>query len=383
MKPNLNLVYDRQGFGRVEIRTYFPQEQKNVYLTTGLKLLPEYWDYKRRKPSFECPKKYKKRIADTEQKVADLLHYIVMNSEGIDTFRKKLSTMNNRIYGFIHFMESETKKSSLKPSTKINYEQTLLMLKSFKKEIEFEEINYGLAHNLYSFLTDKYGNTSTVKKHLSIIKKFVLLAVRLKLLDNDQYKDFASFEIPSQKIIKEVLTVEELKKIRQLDINPFSNDVIIRDMFIFSFYTALRISDIETLTKDNFFMKDGNLYLKKEIIKLERWGREVLINLTGLFAGEPEGLIKEYLKTNKEYIFPKFQRSSLSYSLKKIARMAGINKEISFHTARHSSLTYVAEKTGDVFVVMKHGGLTNIATAQKYIKYSIDIYKTKLNEGVF
>lgn len=64
--------------------------------------------------------------------------------------------------------------------------------------------------------------------------------------------------------VKEVrfLTVEEVDRLWNMELETSSMDVT-RDMFLFQCYTALRYSDLKTLTRKDFYRKDGDLYLRK------------------------------------------------------------------------------------------------------------------------
>ena len=53
--------------------------------------------------------------------------------------------------------------------------------------------------------------------------------------------------------------------------------------------------------------------------------------------------------------------------MKQLAELAGIRKKMSAHVGRHTFLTHIAAKTGNVFTVMNLGGLRKVDTAMVYV----------------
>ena len=50
-----------------------------------------------------------------------------------------------------------------------------------------------------------------------------------------------------------------------------------------------------------------------------------------------------------------------------MAEQAGIGKKMSAHVGRHTFLTHIAAKTGNVFTVMSLGGIRKVDTAMVYV----------------
>ena len=91
-------------------------------------------------------------------------------------------------------------------------------------------------------------------------------------------------------------------------------------------------------------------------------GVRVELPLDKLFAGEPLRLMEKY-----DFNPPKPAEQYMNRVLKVIAFRLGIKKKLSIHVARHTFITYIAVKTGNVFLVMQLSGLVKIETAQEYI----------------
>ncbi len=66
-------------------------------------------------------------------------------------------------------------------------------------------------------------------------------------------------------------------------------------------------------------------------------------------------------------VFPSYSQQVINRYFKIITHDAGINTPISFHYARHTFMTILALKTGNIFTVMDYGEISSVTTAQSYI----------------
>jgi len=90
------------------------------------------------------------------------------------------------------------------------------------------------------------------------------------------------------------------------------------------------------------------------------------------FDGIADQRLRKYLDTEAFLFFegrPKIEAQNAvdNKNLKIIAMATGIYKPLTFHASRHSALTEVAAKTGNVFSVMKFGGIRKVDTAMIYV----------------
>jgi integrase/recombinase XerD len=61
--------------------------------------------------------------------------------------------------------------------------------------------------------------------------------------------------------------------------------------------------------------------------------------------------------------------------IKKLARLAGINKKVTPHKLRHSFATHMLQNGGNVVAIQKLLGHTSLNTTQIYTHYSVDELK--------
>jgi len=58
-----------------------------------------------------------------------------------------------------------------------------------------------------------------------------------------------------------------------------------------------------------------------------------------LFDGKPQILAEKYLKWEGDYLFERVSNPHANRILKKVAKKAGIKKDISYHYSRHTQTT--------------------------------------------
>lgn len=86
------------------------------------------------------------------------------------------------------------------------------------------------------------------------------------------------------------------------------------------------------------------------------------------------GLIEKYKGTAKgDLLFPMLSKESMNIHLKKIAKLCGIERCISYHDSRHSFATQICLSQGvPIETVSRAMGHKNITTTQRYAKITND-----------
>ena len=169
------------------------------------------------------------------------------------------------------------------------------------------------------------------------------------------------------------LTIDELERLANRE---FTSERLerMRDIFLFCCYTGRSYIAVKTLTTDNLVRKnDGKLW-----IVTKRTKTEVPVNVPLLEI--PLRLIKKYEPLRKgNLVFPVYSNQKSNDYLKEIAALCGINKDVTFHVARHTFATTVTLENGvPVESVSKMLGHTNIQTTQIYAR----ITERKINQDM-
>ncbi|NCC41900.1 MAG: hypothetical protein EOM21_21320, partial [Gammaproteobacteria bacterium] len=149
---------------------------------------------------------------------------------------------------------------------------------------------------------------------------------------------------------KYALTTEQVEAIYNLPESP------LRDIFLISCCTGLRLSDAVKLN-GSIVEIDGAMYVRMdEMTKVE--GRGVMVKGDLVFDFGDE-LLRKYKTTPVDINYKQV--------ILGMRHLVPDMPELTFHISRHTFLTHVAIKTGSIFSVMKYGGISSVATAQKYV----------------
>jgi len=388
--PTVKLVYDRKkGSKLIELRLYFKANRQRLLISTGVKT--DYWDHSFENISNNAPDYFSK--INTLREVSDEINqaiYDLKNSiypftkESFLKFFRNGEKEQSEKRNFITFCEEEVERQNIAPGTKRHNKTTFQLLKEFKQPLYMSDLNYDFVSKFDSFLHNKefkegkHYSQNTITKHHKIIRKFAGIATAKKLMSADDLANLKSFKYPGFTSGKSPLTEEELEAVENLNYKFNERNRIHRDAFLFSCYTGIRISDTITITPAHFKKIDGQIKLTKLMVKLRKQNKSVTLPIEKLFGGKPYEIIKPYLesKEDNECIFDKSEQE-INRVLKSISIDAKI-RPITFHVARHTFLTNLAAKSGNVFTVMEYGGLGNISTAQNYIKLA----QKRLDQGL-
>jgi len=207
-----------------------------------------------------------------------------------------------------------------------------------------------------SFLEYLYNHVSESSANLYFSKFKIALnkTVKDKILLQSPTKNIRLKHIETE---REFLTFEELQK---LALTP-CKDQQLKNAFLFSCYTGLRISDILKLTFDN--ISDGVLRFKqKKTNGVERM--KLSDNVVTIIEQQ-----KSIMNNDSEnLIFNLKSMGSNSRYLKEWTQVAGIKKHITFHCARHTFATMCLTYDVDLYTVSKLLGHKDIQSTQIYAK---------------
>ncbi|WP_312175158.1 site-specific integrase [Chryseobacterium sp.] len=141
----------------------------------------------------------------------------------------------------------------------------------------------------------------------------------------------------------------------------------VRDIFLFSCFTGVAYVDVKQLSMSNINIGvDGHQWFFTHRQKTDTSTRVPLLPLA-------QELVLKYENhpqcINSDVLFPVLSNQKMNSYLKEIANVCGINKDLTFHIARHTFATTVTLSNGvPIESVSKMLGHTNIKTTQHYAK---------------
>lgn len=228
-------------------------------------------------------------------------------------------------------------------------------------DIPLKELKPKFLSDFEVFLATEYQcKQNTVYKFLQLFRMVLVKAQREGISFPDPY---LNYKMRKERVDRGYLTEEEVLAIASKEINIRRLDQV-RDVFIFACYTGLAYADISTLRAENIKkMFDGKLWIVTHRQKTKTNVNVPLLPTAAKILKKYEG---QFL--NGE-ILPMLSNQKTSAYLKEIADLCGIEKNLTFHLARHTFATTMTLGKGvPIESVSKMLGHTNIQTTQIYAR---------------
>jgi site-specific recombinase XerD len=266
------------------------------------------------------------------------------------------------------------------PGTLERYRTSLAHTRSFLQwkygvgDMDIRKLDYEFISEYAFWLKSvRHCSHNTTMKYLSNFKKVVLHCVRNGWLNRDPFLDF---KLNKKEVVRTALTEKELQTITA---KSFTSERLnqVKDIFLFSCYTGLAYADVKKLKRSEIALgPDGEPWLLTHRQKTDTASKIPLLPL----ALE---IIKRYQNyppcatTGK--VLPVLSNQKMNAYLKEIADVCGINKNLTFHIARHTFATTITLNNGvPIETVSKMLGHKSLKQTQHYAK-TLD---TKIGEDM-
>lgn len=286
--------------------------------------------------------------------------------------------MEYALEDFLHYL---TVERGLSENTVQSYKRDLSQYQTFMVETEGLRDLDGIARThimkfLYA-LNDKGRSPATIARLLSSIRLYHQFLVREKVTSQDPS---LHIETPKKdRKLPKVLSSEEVDTLLSIS-GESALDYRNKAMLEILYATGLRVTELVTL-------KLNDLHLTMGFVRCIGKGSKERIIPLGDLAKEA---VEQYLEHGRgqlvkhkgtEELFVNHHGNSLSRQgfwkiLKAVAREAGIQKELTPHTLRHSFATHLLENGADLRAVQEMLGHADISTTQIYTH----VTKTRLKD---
>lgn len=297
---------------------------------------------------------------------------IEINSENLKNEVFGISTIRERMLIPI-FQDHNSKVKELvgheySPGTLQRYETSLKHTQDFMQwKLNISDI--GISKVDHAFITEyefylrsvrKCANNTAVK-YIKNFKKIIRICLANGWIDKDP---FVNYKAKVKEVIRHYLTEEEIQTI--IDKEFVSERLeLVRDIFIFSCFTGLAYIDVKQLTRSHIsFGIDGDKWIFTTRQKTETISKIPLLPRAQSIVAKYESY-----SCNEGNLLPILSNQKMNAYLKEIADVCGINKELTFHIARHTFATTITLSNGvPIETVSKMLGHTNLKTTQHYAK---------------
>ena len=281
---------------------------------------------------------------------------------------------------YLHYLKVER---GLSENTIASYGIDLKLFLEYLRENEipsFKQVNKEVIVNYMQAEKNNNKANSSILRSVSSLRKFFQYLAQEKIIEKDP---MLLIDTPKKKQhLPQVLTKEEVEKLLH---SPNTGQVLgLRDraMLELMYPTGLRISEIINLKLEDLHLTMGTLQTlgkghKERIVPV---GDEAIKWINRYLEEARPKLLKQ---KRSNYLFLNFHGNNLTRqgvwkNLKAEVRKAGIQKNITPHTLRHSFATHILENGADLRIVQELLGHADISTTQIYTHLSnkqlADIY---------
>jgi site-specific recombinase XerD len=352
---------------------------KKTELSTGIMVSEDKWNSKKQQVRGNALDSNSKNkvISDLRNKITSIQDEL--NRKGVvitsELFKSKLlgddKEVKTLLQAFDKYLDVVKAKActetSIVPFKKLlivkNRIVEFIYLEFNRKDIGLEELDYGFIQKFDLFLKNEKGyQLNTASASCQRLKRVIKNAISNEWLTKDPFDDF---QCKREDVLKQYLTREDLIKLIEKEIQNNRLDEV-RDVFVFCCFTGLAYADINKLSKKDILIKeDGRRLLKINRTKTNIVAtiplNEIALRLIAKYDSHPKVIYENKL-------LPVISNQKTNAYLKEIADIAGIEKHLTHHIARHTFATYYSEMGIPIEVTSKILGHKNIKTTSIYYK---------------
>ncbi|WP_394232847.1 site-specific tyrosine recombinase XerD [Niallia oryzisoli] len=288
--------------------------------------------------------------------------------------------MEDQLRDFTHFLIVE---KGLAQNTIVSYERDLKSYMHYIMKVEqlksFNDVQRVHIVHFLGHLKEQGKSSRTLARHVASIRAFHQFLLREKVCDHDPSVHIETPQL--ERTLPKVLSLEEVEIL--LDSPNTSEHYGIRDkaMLELLYATGIRVSELIGLQMEDVHLTMGFV----RCIGKGNKERIIPIGKTAIDA------LEQYIQKGRHHFISKKQQDSALFLnhhgrqltrqgfwkiLKKIVREAGIEKELTPHTLRHSFATHLLENGADIRAVQEMLGHADISTTQIYTH----VTKTRLKD---
>lgn len=251
----------------------------------------------------------------------ELIHLITHEQQ------KKGMTFNAIVKEYLSFMNTEDRKKSYK----LYSIACGKLIKHMKEDFPLVQLTPAHIQSFADAMKEDGLKETSIKIYLTLIKVVLNYAQKMNYV-NYQVHPFVLFKMPAGNVRELDLTVEELKRIR--DVKLMKNvQIMTRDVFMLTYY--LGGINLRDLMEYDFTNHDSMRYIRHKTRNSKKNENEIAFSI----QPEAQRIINKYISENGRLTFGIHSSYEKVYSLifrhiNKVTALAGINRKISYYSAR-------------------------------------------------
>ncbi|MGN1142497.1 MAG: site-specific tyrosine recombinase XerD [Oliverpabstia sp.] len=288
--------------------------------------------------------------------------------------------MESAIQNFISYLHN-TKKTS--GNTEVSYERDLKKMSHyFETEQHIYDVSLITETSLNSYMLYLERNQfspATVSRSVASMRAFFQYLYKEHQISADPSEGLKPPKV--EKKMPEILTVKEVDLLLSQPSSRTPKGIRDKAMLELLYATGIRVSELISLkiTDVNLLMGYINCHdtEKERIIPFGNTAKKALVAYLN-------GVRESFLKDEKSQVLftncsgKPMSRQGFWKVLKAYARSAGIEKDITPHTLRHSFAAHLVQNGADLKSVQEMMGHSDISTTQMYVNMNVhkirDVY---------
>jgi len=268
--------------------------------------------------------------------------------------------------------------------TSLKHTVAFLNWKYKVSDIDIRKIDHEFVTSYEFYLKSVHKcNQNTTAKYIKNFGKIVRRCLANGWIDRDP---FINYKCKIVEVERAFLSQDEIETMFN---KVLATDRLnqVKDIFLFSCFTGLAYIDVKKLSRKNIgFGVDGERWIFINRTKTDTRSNIPLLPIAS-------AILKKYEDhpqvVNQDKLLPILSNQKMNSYLKEIADVCEINKELTFHIARHTFATTVTLSNGvPIESVSKMLGHKNLKTTQHYAKIldlkvsnDMKILKEKFGDG--
>jgi len=374
---------------------------KQIYINTGMSIQEKFYDKDKKKIiDIKGASTYIKHIVKHKEKIEDIFDDYEKKGKVVNLYKIReeyffeLGKVDSIcFYDYVKSkIASEKELKLLKEKTLYNYEREMEILHEYSPKLSVHDIDQSFLEKYESYLLTTLLRARNSKFHaMTCIRKYTLQLFTDGVIKKYPFSNYSvgspeigePLYLETNELIRlhdlydsgELLNIVRTAKCKYTKYKTFPLGVKYQEVlkyYLASCYCGLRHSDIKTLSV--------NEIQNDEIVKKMKKGRKGVLK-TVRIPIRKRFLSLLDLKSNDYAFGVKVKENSQTNKyLKAVAKIAGINKNLTFHSARHTFAINSLLLGIPIEVISDILGHSEIKTTQRYARVVGSLKNQEMNK---
>jgi len=381
MNPNYKIFLrsdypKKDGSIPIYLRVIINRKKKDYALGISIFEPEKFWDEKSRhvkRCSWVNMPYINGVITDAEERTGEIFRDIKKTNQPLtlqefDRRFKNPIEIKDSFYSFAKKEVEHLRKMNASSETVRSYNSYITKMKKYRENLTFGEITREFVVKYHEYMIGLGNGVNTCHKALAFCRMMIKRAKRDKVVAMEN--PFENYKLTRQPGVRDYLTIEEIERLEELyscgKLTPGVENAL--RCFLFFCYNGLRYRDAKKL-KHSDIKKEVHNGTEKSMIRIIQHKTDLPVCIPVI--NKAERLINKGFQEQTVMKVPSNQ--IINKHLKTIAKLAKIDKKLTFHVSRHSFAVTGISLGIPIEVVSKLMGHTDLKTTQIYTKIVEDI----------